>query len=460
MGKNNKARRAAKARDRRRNQRSGAGRPWWTADPFEAPPPSARDQIASLLHLAVAAPERDDDLRAGVAHSLASSHRSLVDAEIERHLLQLLSVLWDNGWQPAELTRQVRRTTGAAGGRLALWAVAADHRGRHPSTLDLRWAAQLERLGLPDGDGTTGWFRSWERLEAVERPDVVRVAVEVLRSLSSVGPLPQLLPFPGAGRGDRPVIDLRRGAEAPILERVRALLAQAESTSFPAEAEVFTAKAQELITRHAIDAALLGEVTADDELPVTVRLPLDDPYIDAKSLLLQVVAQHSRCRSVFHARYALSSVVGFADDVAATELLFTSLLVQAQSAMLAAAAAAPAGSRARSRSFRSSFLVAYAERVGQRLAEINAAVVSAREAEVGRSLLPVLAGRSSAVDDALEGTFGSLASHQVRVGRDAAGWARGRQAADLAQLSFADLTDPVDEQGSVLPAVDQARLAG
>ena len=56
----------------------------------------------------------------------------------------------------------------------------------------------------------------------------------------------------------------------------------------------------------------------------------------------------------------MSAVVGFAADVAATEVLFTSLLVQAQTAMQAAAATAPAGARTRSRSFRSAFLVAYA----------------------------------------------------------------------------------------------------
>ena len=37
------------------------------------------------------------------------------------------------------------------------------------------------------------------------------------------------------------------------LSRVRALLAKAESSSFPEEAEALSAKAQELMTRHALD---------------------------------------------------------------------------------------------------------------------------------------------------------------------------------------------------------------
>src|SRR3546814_17251954 len=39
----------------------------------------------------------------------------------------------------------------------------------------------------------------------------------------------------------------------PWLRRVQAMLAQAESTQFPAEAEALLAKAQELLSRHAID---------------------------------------------------------------------------------------------------------------------------------------------------------------------------------------------------------------
>ncbi|EOD65931.1 DUF2786 domain-containing protein [Amycolatopsis vancoresmycina] len=45
---------------------------------------------------------------------------------------------------------------------------------------------------------------------------------------------------------------------------LRALLAKAESSSFPEEAEALSAKAQELMTRHALDRVL---VTAGPELP-------------------------------------------------------------------------------------------------------------------------------------------------------------------------------------------------
>ena len=43
---------------------------------------------------------------------------------------------------------------------------------------------------------------------------------------------------------------------------IRNLLAKAEATSFPAEAEAFTAKASELMARYAIDEAMLGRFVA------------------------------------------------------------------------------------------------------------------------------------------------------------------------------------------------------
>ncbi len=116
------------------------------------------------------------------------------------------------------------------------------------------------------------------------------------------------------------------------------------------------------------------------------------------------------------------SVVGFASDVAAAELLFTSLLVQSQAALQAEGAKAAPGAHTRSRTFRSSFLLSFTRRVDQRLAEINAAVEGGAAAEHDGSLLPVLAARDDAVDDAVAEMFGELRPDVVRGGSDVAGW--------------------------------------
>ncbi len=390
-----------------------------------------------LIEVAADATRRDDDGDVTPAVTLlAAGDTVLVDRESEALVLSLLGVLWDNGWQPAEAIRHAARADARAG-RLVAVAVAADHSRRDVSTLHSRWAAQVESLALPDVPEPTGWIAPFAIREGLDRWSTVRAVVAALGALGEVGPLPTLIPPPGsnqpaAARGPG------AGVDDPVLVKVRSLLAQAESTTFEAEAAAFTAKAQELMARHAIDAAVLWASSERDERPTTIRLPLDDPYADIKALLLHSVARHSRSRAVRHVEYGLMSVVGFASDVAATELLFTSLLVQSQAALQAEGAKAAPGAHTRSRSFRSSFLLGFTRRIDQRLAEVNAAVERGAAAADG-SLLPVLAARDGVVDDAVAEMFGTLRPDVVRGGSDVAGWVRGKLAADLAQLNFADL---------------------
>jgi uncharacterized protein DUF2786 len=214
-----------------------------------------------------------------------------------------------------------------------------------------------------------------------------------------------------------------------LLARVRGLLNKAESTEFPEEAEALTAKAQELMARYAIDRAAL-----EDPAPSAVeirRLKVDDPYARAKVVLLQTVADANRCRSVWHAYEGLCSVFGSSHELDTTELLYTSLLTQATTAMLAAGAD---GHHARTPSFRRAFLLAYARRIGERLRASVEAEVDAGVARHGESLLPVLARRRQAVDEAIEAAFPRISSFSARTS-NGRGWMAGRAAADLADLA-------------------------
>jgi hypothetical protein len=372
-------------------------------------------------------------------HRRGSPHAPADLAQLERVLLSLVAQAWQRGWQPAEVIRQVRRRCSADAAFVVAFAVAADHHSRPPASLHPVWAEQIQSLGLPHVAAVRGWLSALPAAQQVPPWQVGEAARHAVDELTRLGPMPRIVPPPGEPWSS--VATSRRSVgNDPVLERVRRLLAQAESTTFPAEAETFTAKAHELIARHALDTAMLWEQQARGDEPTSIRLPIDDPYVDAKSLLLHVVATSSRCRAVFHSQLALATVVGFADDVAAADLLFTSLLVQAQSALQAESAAAPPGSRVRSRGFRSSFWLAYAHRVGQRLAEINEAVEAAADADRPGALLPVLVARSGAIDDVVESMFGRLTTSRSRTVRDGFGWERGAQAADRAQLSAADLT--------------------
>jgi len=355
----------------------------------------------------------------------------------EALLVDVLDIIWGGGWQPSELHREVRRSGGMAQARLLVLVVGADHRANAPATVDPRWESQLDELGV-DRSTPPGWVDRWRRSEGSDVAQFVADVVGVLSILVRLPSIEVLLPPRGAaGAGSvGPAAD----PHDPVLVRVRALLAQAESTTFEAEAEAFTEKAHALMARHAIDAARVASAAGGGEQPITVRIPVDDPYVEAKSLLLHVVADRGRCRAVFYPHLAMSSVVGFPSDVASVELLFTSLLVQAQSAMVNAAKTAPPGASTRSRRFRSSFLRAYALRIGERLEEINATVLSEAEAEHGMALVPVLEERAHVVDEAFEAMFPDIRTRASGATFDAAGWASGSQAADRAKLNPAELS--------------------
>lgn len=247
--------------------------------------------------------------------------------------------------------------------------------------------------------------------------------------MTSLPTLDVLIAPPGA---DPSVVTLgappRAAGNQTMLERVRKLLAKAESTTFEEEAEALTAKAQALMTRHAIDEALVQR-DAPADVPRMLRVPIDAPYADAKCVLLATVASANRCQAIYHSYVALSSVVGHDDDLAVVDMLFASLLVQASQGLTRAARA---GGRARSQSFRASFYLAYASRIGERLAVVNGEMY----AEGGsQSALPVLRAREDAVADFVQGHYGKrLTTSGVRGGYDLAGHAAGREAADRARL--------------------------
>ena len=158
------------------------------------------------------------------------------------------------------------------------------------------------------------------------------------------------------------------------------------------------------------------------------------------------MAQANRCRVVWSKDVGLVTVIGFPADLDAVELLFTSLLVQANSAMLRAGGKQDAYGRSRTRAFRTSFLVSYAVRIGERLsaaaghAEQEAVAEQRAAADAGGSggtdLVPFLAARHQAVDDAVDEMFAATRLTRSRAVRatDEEGWTSGRAAADLASL--------------------------
>ncbi|MFF1275173.1 DUF2786 domain-containing protein [Streptomyces marokkonensis] len=331
------------------------------------------------------------------------------DAELSRRGEELVATAWRRGWQPADVVRVVRRELDDAHVRLVTALIRAQA-PRDDTPRGPRWRAQLARLGEAGAD-------------PAPRGDRFSYATAVLELYRLLLRLPALEPLDGTAAPD----PSDRRPESRMLGRIRALLAKAEATGFPEEAEALSAKAQELMARHSVDEALLAARAPSAEAPGACRIGVEPPYEQAKAVLLDAVAGANHCRAVWNEPLGFSTVVGFAPDLEAVELLYTSLLVQATTAMTGAEAAQRAGGRKRTKTFRQSFLAAYAHRVGTRLA-------AAAETQVSDDLLPVLASRAVAVTDRTDRLFPETTTTRLRGVSDAAGWEEGARAADDARV--------------------------
>ncbi|MGI5410227.1 DUF2786 domain-containing protein [Streptomyces chartreusis] len=329
------------------------------------------------------------------------------DAELDRRGQEFVAAAWRRGWQPADVVRLVRRELEDAHIRLLAALIRAqvpNDRPRGP-----RWQAQLD--DLPTGTPP--------RTDRFSHATTVLELYRLLLKLPALEPLDEAAdPVGGPAR-----------PESRMLTRIRALLAKAEATGFPEEAEALSAKAQELMARHSIDEALLASRAPDARnAPGACRIGVEPPYEQAKAVLLDAVATANHCRAVWNEPFAFSTVVGFEADLEVVELLHTSLLVQAQTAMTRAEAAQRAGGRKRTKTFRQSFLAAYAHRIGTRL-------TAAARTPVTEDLLPVLASREVAVTARLDRMFPETTTTRLRGVTDEAGWVEGAEAADRAQMA-------------------------
>ncbi len=235
-----------------------------------------------------------------------------------------------------------------------------------------------------------------------------------------------------------------------VLQTIRALLAKAESTSYPEEAAALTAKAQELIAAHAIDLALIEEKTGRGAVATRIIF-IPAPYPKEKYMLLGGVAQANGCRAIlglddeqfqhmvssgelFSRNGNYATVVGYDSDLDSVELIFTSLLVQAVNIMLSHGAQVDARGRNRTKSFRRSFLNGFAWTVSSRLEEARRTATESASTEEGSgSVLPVLASRQASVDEAIVEKFSKLSRLKTSVS-NYDGIAAGNHAGNRADL--------------------------
>ncbi len=438
-----------KKAERVRSARSRQSTSGWTNGAGEAAFGSPGDRFGPPIE------EQITDLIDSAAHA-ECEHRADKEALIDclvgadfpgrRHLVARLlrgrlritvDAVRRDHWETSDLVEVMRRQAGAGAARVVSGARTIDHAAE-------TWSAD------------------------------VRAAIDALAVLDHLPPLPDL------GSLSRSWVRRPRAREDTVgpelLKKIRALLAKAESTSFSEEADALSAKATELMTRYRIDRSTLESAGTPQQSELAGRrIWIDEPYVVPKRMLLGVVARASGCESI-GSGLGHTTVVGHPDDVEMTELLFTSLLVQATRQMtaigdasrsderrardrvrqladsfadgaavdpaavkrvLSEISASAAAERRRSPSFRRSFLVAFAERIGTRLTTASAAATETATEQLGGSFLPVLARQQEAVDKAVAELFGELSYSRVNV-TDRAGYAAGVAAADMADLVVRD----------------------
>lgn len=426
MGKRNRERRTAKQKQRRR---SAAERERRRPDPEQ-------DRAQLLERLIVAwraaagtpAPRRTSE----VLEKSRGYERELdVTAGLVVH--EAIRAAWERGWSPTDLHEVARRRADGATVRYLDEAIVLESRQYAAATLHPRWRAQLAAISATVGpSGAEPQMWRWAAAQSVDECTVVTIVLSVLHLLNRLPAIEALLPLPGAHRHAPAVV---AEVDEKMLARVRALLAKAEGTEYPDEAEALSAKAQALMARYSLQEAVADHDLGRESIATPRRIWIENPYVAAKVALVQAVAQANGCRTVWIKNLGCVVVVGAETDLDLVELLSTSLLVQASRAMLLAGRRQAIRGQTRTKSFRLSFLVAYASRIGERLGDASSSATE--ELRRHDRLLPVLAARNRAADEAFARLFPSTVGCPL-VGYDAVGTGAGRAAADTAVLDIRD----------------------
>jgi hypothetical protein len=221
------------------------------------------------------------------------------------------------------------------------------------------------------------------------------------------------------------------------LSTIRALLAKAEHENTPPpEAEALSAKAARLMEKYSIDQAML-DAAAQVIKPTAVGRRIisfaGHDFIGHKQDLLHSVALHNACTTVVtetRISEPRSFVFGYESDLDLTEMLYTSLLIQAQNALIAEDI--PFGETPRS--FTASWWTGYVGKIATRLYYSRGnAEVAAEKSQPGTAL--VLKNRKAEVEKAQRAEF----PETRKVSRGRGGSSRAGRAAGYAAGSRASL---------------------
>jgi hypothetical protein len=200
-------------------------------------------------------------------------------------------------------------------------------------------------------------------------------------------------------------------------EKIAKLLAKAEGTDSPAEAEAFTRAAEKLMIKWGIDEAIVrakmtGEQSAEEI--ITARFEYTDTYSDAYvAFTSSIVDGLGQLRCFYQSGYRhpdqrVVYVIGHESDVKRAEMLLASLRLQAASAMKTWWRTGRYSTHLKGwRAFkaRRQFIISFGDGVGERLAGVRAETIAETG---GKSTELVLVDRATRVDAWMEEHVGKL----------------------------------------------------
>jgi hypothetical protein len=422
MGKRNRERRTAKQKQRRRSaterERSGPG-----------PEPDRAQVLEDLVAAVRTAASIPTPWRAAELLERSRGHERELDVAADLAVHESIRAAWARGWSPTDLHELARRRTDKATVGYLNEAIVLESQRYAAATLHPRWRTELADISASATPSTSSpqmW--RWAASYSEDKQTALAVVLQVLHLLGRLPAISALLPLPGSYRHLSPVA---AEVDEKMLARVRALLAKAEATDYPDEAEALSAKAHALMIRYSLKEAVADHDRGGSTVATARRMWIDNPYVAAKVALVQAVAEANRCRTAWAKDLGYVTNVGAETDLELVELLATSLLLQANRAMLSAGRRLDVKGQSRAKSFRHSFLVAYAIRIGERLTATTSSVTD--ELRRDDRLLPVLAARDRAAEEAFTRLFPRLIDSPL-TGYDYVGLDAGRAAADTAML--------------------------
>ncbi|ORI18375.1 DUF2786 domain-containing protein [Rhodococcus sp. 1168] len=360
-------------------------------------------------------------------------------------LTNMIETMYEAGWQPFDLLHIVKRQQTLAVSSLAAAVLLhqSDLTNSHDRAPE-NWVDQLSDIcaAYPKAAGPltaspsflAALLKSSGKTDYIAANDQWIAVLALLGQWQTLPRWPRIGPFPSQWPVRRAGRTAKSGSASgspntKMLGKIRGLLAKADATDFEEEAETLTTKAQELMTRYSIDSLLLTEGNVD---VISRRLHVDNPHAPPKAQLLHAVSTVNRVKSIWDPEYAIATLVGSPVDIEQTEIMFTSLLIQATRSL----SHSPKAKRRKgsaSAAFGKAFLYAYAVRIGERLGEADAHAVEEASEQSG-NLLPMLAAQTVAVEQEFDRLF-----PRVRTMRgprlDVEGWESGHAAADDAELA-------------------------